>query len=114
MKYINLHLHTCFSIYDGLSFPKEFADYILRTANQDKTGMALTDHGNCGSFGYAFSLQKQFEKNNTPFKMIYGVEAYYIPSIEQWKIEKEKDVEQKKENKKLSKEEKKEDRKSVV
>jgi DNA polymerase-3 subunit alpha len=105
-KFINLHLHTTFSIYDGLSYPKDHAEYILQTANQDKTGMAITDHGVAGAFGYAFSLQKQFEKNNTPFKMIYGIEAYYIPSIEQWKIEKEKDVEQKKENKKLSKEEK--------
>ena len=51
---------------------------------------ALTDHGNMNGTSYQVLHAKKMTKEGKDFKPIYGVEAYFIPSVEVWKEEYEK------------------------
>ena len=57
---------------------------------------ALTDHGNLNGLAGQVIHAKKMHKSGKEFKPIYGVEAYFHPSIEQWKV----DMEEAKKNKK--------------
>ena len=84
MKFVNLHAHTVFSIGDGLNYPKDHFDFVLGNAESDSMGMAITDHGNCNSFGYAFQAQQSLRKKGVNFKFVAGCEFYYHPSLDNW------------------------------
>ena len=47
--------------------------------------LALTDHGNCNGLAYQVLHAKSMEKEGKNFKPIYGCEAYFTPSIKEWK-----------------------------
>mgnify|MGYP001594527077 CR=1 FL=1 len=85
MKFTNLHSHTTFSISDGLNYPKDHFDFVIKNSGDEKPSMALTDHGNANGFGYAFQAQEQLKKKGIDFKFITGVEFYYYPDLELWK-----------------------------
>lgn len=50
---------------------------------------ALTDHGNANGISYQVLHAKKMKDEGKKFKPIYGVEAYFHPSIEQWHKDKD-------------------------
>ncbi len=73
-KRVELHLHTTMSTMDALIAP----DVAVKTAF--KWGMpavAITDHGNVQGFPDAMLTVEKVAKD-TDFKVIYGIEAYFV------------------------------------
>jgi DNA polymerase-3 subunit alpha len=58
--------------------------------------LALTDHGNMNGLAYQVLHAKKMQEEGKDFKPIYGCEAYFIPSIEEWREEYETAMEDKK------------------
>ena len=88
IPFYNMHGHTTFSVSDGLGFPEEHVDFAYGNGLE---GMAFTEHGNCNSFSYAFQKAKKMKDDSkNDFKIVYGIEAYVHPNIQQWKMDKEK------------------------
>lgn len=85
MKFVNLHAHTCCSIGDAISKPEEHFDFVIKNAGEDSMSMAVSDHGNASSFGYILQAKEKYKKKNIPFKPIFGIEGYIIPSLEDWR-----------------------------
>jgi DNA polymerase III alpha subunit len=52
--------------------------------------LALTDHGNMNGMSYQVLHAKKMKKEGKNFKPIFGVEAYFIPSVEKWNEERDK------------------------
>jgi DNA polymerase-3 subunit alpha len=96
IPFANLHGHTTYSVSDGLGYPEEHANFAISNGLE---GIAFTEHGNCNSFSYAFMKAKKLKEEGNKFKICYGIEAYIHPSIQDWKLEKQKH----KEDAKLSK-----------
>lgn len=67
-NFINLHLHTSFSLLDGMSKPE---DVVKKVASVRQKAVAVTEHGNVFS---AVKMHKLAKKEN--IKHIYGMEAY--------------------------------------
>jgi DNA polymerase III subunit alpha len=67
-KFIHLHNHSYYSVFDGLSSPDSMVDACL--ANGSKT-LALTDHGTCGGW---YNFQKACLSKGV--KPILGNEVY--------------------------------------
>lgn len=66
--FVNLHLHTAYSLLDGMSKPE---DVIKKVASLYQTAVAVTEHGNVFS---AVKVHKLAKKEN--IKHIYGAEFY--------------------------------------
>jgi DNA polymerase III alpha subunit len=47
--------------------------------------LALTDHGNMNGFSHQFIYAEKLRKAGKDFKAIHGVEAYFVPSLSNWK-----------------------------
>ena len=88
IKFVSFHGHsTVGSISDALGYPEEHIDFAYSNGLQ---GMAFTEHGNMNSVSYSFLKSKKMKKEGkNDFRILYGIEAYVHPSIEQWKQEKE-------------------------
>ena len=76
--FIHLHVHTYYSILDGMAPVNKLVDKAV--ANGMK-GMALTDHGNMFGikelFDYTNSVNKKLKADGKPpFKPIFGCEMY--------------------------------------
>ena len=76
--FIHLHVHTHYSILDGMSKIPELVD---KAVGNGMRGMALTDHGNMFGvkefFDYANGVNKKLKKEGKePFKPIFGCEMY--------------------------------------
>ena len=97
MKYVNLHTHDTFSVFDGIGYPADFIDFVIKNSGEDSMGLGFSNHGNANNYGYLYSYQKKLEQKGIPFKCIYGCEFYYIDSIDNWKKLKE-DKEEKEES----------------
>lgn len=83
MKYTNLHAHSL-SIGDSIGFPGEHIDFAIENGLD---AHAFTDHGTMSNLSYAFLHQKKLKEKGKDFKVIYGVEAYFVPSLFQWSVE---------------------------
>jgi DNA polymerase III alpha subunit len=85
-KYVNLHAHSNGSIGDAISLPQEHFDF----ARQNQLDAhAITDHGNMNTFSHSYKYFEELKKKgNSTFKVLYGNEAYFIPSIEDWEKQK--------------------------
>lgn len=81
IKFTGLHGHTDSSIGDGIGKPEDHFDYVLKNGGDS---MAVSDHGNCGSFGYIFQAAEKYRKKGIQFKPIYGIEAYIHPDLDEW------------------------------
>ena len=66
--------------------------------------LALTDHGNANGLSHQVLHAKKMKEQGKTFKPIFGCEAYFIPSISEWRDEYEKALEDKKRAKSLGSE----------
>ena len=47
--------------------------------------LALTDHGHANGMSYQVLHAKKMKQEGKEFKPIFGVEAYFLDSVEEWK-----------------------------
>ncbi len=88
MPFVGLHAHSVAgSPFDALCYPQEHMDYAFENGSQ---ALALTDHGNMNGMAYQVLHAKKMQAEGKDFKPIFGVEAYFIPSINDWRTEYEK------------------------
>ena len=100
LKFFNLHGHSGASLYDAIGSPEKYAEWMIKNTGEDSGGFAITDHGNMNNIGAQANAQKKYDAKGIPVKMLYGIEAYYIPSLEEWHALKLKRDEEKKLEKK--------------
>ena len=94
IPFVGLHAHSVAgSFFDGLGFPGEHMDSAFENGMD---ALALTDHGNINGLSYQVLHAKKMMEEGKNFKPIFGVEAYFIPSVKDWKkdLEKEKGASQ--------------------
>lgn len=72
-NFVHLHLHTEYSLLDGMTSPEEAAQI---AASSGQSAVAISDHGTMAG---VFRFKKACEKNN--IKPIFGCEAYFVPSL---------------------------------
>jgi len=85
IKFVGLHAHTVAgSIFDGLGFPADHMNFCYQNGGD---ALAVTDHGNMNALAYQVLHAKKMKAEGKNFKPIFGCEAYFIPSIEEWKEE---------------------------
>jgi DNA polymerase-3 subunit alpha len=103
LKFVNLHGHSCVgSPFDAIGFPDEHMSF---AHSNGCDAIALTDHGNMNGLSYQYLHWKKMKSEGKNFKAVYGVEAYFHPSIKEWKEEKARIEEDKKRAKELAKNE---------
>ena len=78
IPFVHLHVHSQYSILDGMAPVKDLVD---KAIGDGMRGMALTDHGNMYGIkefhDYVSKLnKKRKEKDEEPFKPIFGCEVY--------------------------------------
>lgn len=81
IKFVGLHAHTTFSVGDAIGYPKDHFDFAIENGMD---ALAITEHGNLNSAGYSLQAAEEYKKKGTPFKVLWGVEAYIHPSLEEW------------------------------
>ena len=97
IPFVGLHAHSVAgSIFDALGFPNEHMDFCHENGGE---ALALTDHGNMNGFSHQLLHWQKMKAEGKDFKPIFGVEAYFLPSIEEWR----EDYDRIKEDKKLAK-----------
>jgi len=94
IKFVNLHGHSVAgSIFDGLGYPQEHMDFAYSNGCE---ALALTDHGNMNGLAWQVLHAKKMQEEGRDFKPIYGVEAYFVPSVSDWREEYDKALADKK------------------
>lgn len=83
ISFVNLHVHDNGSVGDAIGFPKDLADYAL---SRGMRSIAITNHGNANSLASAVIYSKQLAKEGKEFSFIYGVEAYFVDSLADWRL----------------------------
>ena len=84
-RFVGLHAHSSFSTFDGLGYPKEHIDFVLSEA-QGMDAWALTDHGNGSGLAHARSHTVKMQNAGRKYRQLYGVEFYFVPSLEDWRV----------------------------
>ncbi len=101
MPFVGLHAHSVAgSPFDGLGYPAEHMDFAFENGCD---ALALTDHGNCNGLAYQVMHAQKMQAEGKNFKPIFGVEAYFLPSVKQWKKEFEAAKADKKRQKEIEK-----------
>ena len=98
IPFVGLHAHSGLSLNDGLGYPQEHMDFAYENGSD---ALALTDHGHMNGLPYQVLHAKKMMEEGKNFKPIFGVEAYFLPSLNLWREEYES---AKKEKKKMDKE----------
>jgi DNA polymerase-3 subunit alpha len=99
-QFVNLHGHSCFSLFDGFGFPQEHMNFAYENGSR---ALALTDHGSMNGLSYQLLRAKEMKAEGKDFKPIFGVEAYYIESLSEWQELKEQVSQDKKRAKEIDK-----------
>jgi DNA polymerase-3 subunit alpha len=82
IPFVGLHAHSGVgSPFDGLGEPKKHMNFAYENG---MNAMALTDHGNMNALSYQILHAQRMIKDGLDFKPIFGVEAYFLPSVEDW------------------------------
>jgi len=68
MNYVPLHLHTHFSLFDGIGLPSE---YVARAVKLGMPAIAITDHGSLSGHREMYRIAKE-----SGIKPILGIEGY--------------------------------------
>jgi DNA polymerase-3 subunit alpha len=85
IKFVGLHAHSVAgSIFDAIGYPDAHMDFAFENGSD---ALALTDHGNMNGLAGQVLHAKKMHAEGKDFKPIFGVEAYFIPSIEEWREE---------------------------
>ena len=80
---MGLHAHSVAgSPFDALGYPGEHMDFAY---DNGMDALALTDHGNANGLAGQVLHAKKMCKDGKDFKPIFGVEAYFIPSVANWR-----------------------------
>ena len=88
IPFVGLHAHSVAgSPFDALGYPPDHMDFAY---DNGMDALALTDHGNANGLAYQVLHAKKMQKDGRDFKPIFGVEAYFIPSVAKWKEEYER------------------------
>ena len=99
IPFVGLHAHSGVgSPFDGLGYPAEHMDYAY---NNGSDALALTDHGNQNGLSWQVLHAKKMHAEGKEFKPIFGVEAYFLPSVKEWRKEYETAKADKKAKKKI-------------
>jgi DNA polymerase-3 subunit alpha len=94
IPFVGLHAHSVAgSPFDALGYPQDHMDYAYENGCE---ALALTDHGNMNGLAYQVLHAKKMKEEGKNFKPIFGVEAYFIPSLDAWNQERDKAKEDKK------------------
>ena len=57
-QFVNLHGHSCFSLFDGFGFPQEHMDFAYENGSK---ALALTDHGSMNGLSYQLLRAKEMK-----------------------------------------------------
>jgi len=71
MNYVGLHVHTHYSLFDGVATPEEYVD---RAVELGMPALAITDHGTLSGHRELYRIAKA-----KGVKPILGVEGYFCP-----------------------------------
>jgi len=82
ISFVGLHGHSGLSLFDGLGYPQEHMDFAYQNGCD---ALALTDHGHMNGLAYQVLHAKKMFEERKEFKPIFGLEAYFTPSIEKWR-----------------------------
>ena len=103
IKFVGLHAHSVAgSIFDAVGYPQAHMDYAYENGCD---ALALTDHGNMNGLAYQVLHARKMQEEGKEFKPIFGCEAYFIPSIPEWREEYDKIMQDKKSARGAKKEE---------
>ncbi len=101
IPFVGLHAHSVAgSPFDGFGYPEDHMKFAYENGCD---ALALTDHGNMNGLAYQVLHAKKMKEQGKEFKPIYGVEAYFVPSVKKWKAEYDRVKQDKKQAKKLEK-----------
>ena len=85
IPFVGLHAHSVAgSPFDALGYPAEHMDFAYENGMD---ALALTDHGNMNGLAGQVLHAQRMHKEGKDFKPIFGVEAYFIPSVANWRKE---------------------------
>ena len=94
IPFVGLHAHSVAgSIFDGLGYPQEHMDFAYENG---MNALALTDHGNMNGLAWQVLHAKKMQAEGKDFKPIFGCEAYFVPSIAEWREDYDKIMQDKK------------------
>jgi len=97
-----LHAHSGVgSPFDGFGYPQEHMNYAYENGCE---ALALTDHGNMNGTAYQVLHAKKMKEQGKNFKPIFGVEAYFIEDVVEWRKKYEEHKADKVKARRLSKE----------
>ena len=83
IPFVGLHAHSVAgSPFDALGYPPEHMDFAY---DNGMDALALTDHGNMNGLAWQVLHAKKMHALGKNFKPIFGCEAYFIPSVANWK-----------------------------
>jgi len=101
IPFVGLHAHSVAgSIFDAVGYPQEHMDFAFENGMD---ALALTDHGNMNGLPHQVLHAKKMKEDGKNFKPIFGIEAYFLTSIDEWRDDYEAAKEDKKKRKTLSK-----------
>jgi len=83
IKFVGLHAHSGVgSPFDGFGYPQDHMDFAYENGCE---ALALTDHGNMNGTAYQVLHAKKMKDLGKNFKPIFGVEAYFIEDVVEWR-----------------------------
>ena len=101
IKFVGLHAHSVAgSIFDAIGYPQDHMEFCYENGGE---ALALTDHGNMNGLAYQVIHARKMKAEGKEFKPIFGCEAYFLPSLDEWRTEYSRAMEDKKRARALKK-----------